>query len=776
MKRRIFAILLSLCLLVGLLPTAVFAEDGDPASTSSGEEGETGTPDSSGETEETTEPTETNEPTEPEPEPECIVAVVGGNQIDLGSCRGTFTGGDLPDLAEFIAVVNKGELPVRLTGWEHNNTGFFANVQPMWEWSIDPDQEVGAVLLKGWGDAAGYGQNSDRITLNFVNVLENGEDGQNVCSVECTFSIYVENGNPLANPDPEETETPVSDGSRPGAGDLSISSSSIDFGNVVKDIENTEAGGPERTITLTNTSGRTLYIDRSWLLLDRSGHLGWESNYQPPHVGWDFFPLEAGESFDITFQIQDTDSDSYPETIRRTFDIKAAFGYRHSESSLGGGDWLDESDTTVFPITVEYTLVEPGEELSLSAQSVDFGTVAAGVEPESKTVTITNNGDSVVYLNYGGIKESTSNFYVNLSLSSIEPLAPGESCTLTVDFNVGIKGPGTYENTFVLTTDQGAEFNIPLRAVIGQTTDITITPNSMDFGSQPEGYSEVPGQKVTVTNNNEAPIFVTPARSDSFIVYADNPYANLSSAYGMSYLDPGESTTFTVTPHLWLKNGTYTDTLTFKIRMFNVQEGENDIPAEDTVQARFVVGDGSGTGLPFTDVKSGDWFCDSVRYVYENELMSGTGTTTFGPNEKTTRGMIVTILYRLENEPSVSADSAFSDVEAGQYYANAVAWANQNGIVTGYDDGRFGPNDTITREQMAAILYRYADYKEQDVSAAADLSAFTDAGSVSDYAVQAFEWAVSEGLITGSTDTTLSPAGSALRCEVATILMRFLQQ
>ena len=205
MKRRIFAILLSLCLLVGLLPTAVFAEDGDPASTSSGEEGETGTPDSSGETEETTAPPETNEPTEPEPEPECIVAVVGGNQIDLGSCRGTFAGGDLPDLAEFIAVVNKGELPVRLTGWEHNNTGFFANVQPMWEWSIDPDQEVGAVLLKGWGDAAGYGQNSDRITLNFVNVLENGEDGQNVCSVECTFSIYVENGNPLANPDPEET-------------------------------------------------------------------------------------------------------------------------------------------------------------------------------------------------------------------------------------------------------------------------------------------------------------------------------------------------------------------------------------------------------------------------------------------------------------------------------------------------------------------------------------------------------------------------------------------
>ena len=778
MERRIFAILLSLCLLVGLLPTAVFAEDGDPASTLSGEEGETGTPDSSGETEETTEPTETDEPTEPEPEPECIVEVVGGTTIELG----TFTegSGDFADFRYEIEVTNKGEWPVRLNQWRDlAGCGPFALMEFSND-TIQPGETSVVVQIIGFDEGLDPEMYMESLFLNFINVASEDpvRDGQKDYGFNCNIWFTIEAAE-VQQPDPEEpeeTETPVSDGSRPGAGDLSISSSSIDFGNVVKDIENTEAGGPERTITLTNTSGRTLYIDRSWLLLDRSGHLGWESNYQPPHVGWDFFPLEAGESFDITFQIQDTDSDSYPETIRRTFDIKAAFGYRHSESSLGGGDWLDESDTTVFPITVEYTLVEPGEELSLSAQSVDFGTVAAGVEPESKTITITNNGDSVVYLNYGGIKESTSNFYVNLSLSSIDPLAPGESCTLTVDFNVGIKGPGTYENTFVLTTDQGAEFNIPLRAVIGQTTDITITPNSMDFGSQPEGYSEVPGQKVTVTNNNEAPIFVTPARSDSFIVYADNPYANLSRAYGMSYLDPGESTTFTVTPHLWLKNGTYTDTLTFKIRMFNVQEGENDIPAEDTVQARFVVGDGSGTGLPFTDVKSGDWFCDSVRYVYENELMSGTGTTTFGPNEKTTRGMIVTILYRLENEPAVSADSAFSDVEAGQYYANAVAWANQNGIVTGYDDGRFGPNDTITREQMAAILYRYADYKEQDVSAAADLSAFTDAGSVSDYAVQAFEWAVSEGLITGSTDTTLSPAGSALRCEVATILMRFLQQ
>lgn len=770
MKRRIFAILLSLCLLAGLLPSAVFAEDGDPNVASSGEEGKTGDPASSGETEETTEPPETDEPTEPEPEPECVVEVVGGTDIELG----TFTEGSdaFADFRHEIKVTNEGEWPVSMFGWGNlADKGPFDQMEvTVFGSNVQPGETRTVISLIGFDEDLAPGDYSESFQFTFGRV-----GGAERCYIPCTISFTIEAAE-TQQPDPEETETPVSDGSRPGAGDLSISSSSIDFGSVVKDIENTEAGGPERTITLTNTSGRTLYIDRSWLVYEHSGNLGWESNYQPPHVGWDFFPLEAGESFDITFRIRDTDSDSYPATIRKTFDIKAAFGYRHSESSLGGGDWLDESDVTVFPITVEYILVEPGEELSFSAQSVDFGTVAAGVEPESKTVTITNNGDSVVYLDYDGMKESTSHFYAHLSVRSTEPLAPGESCTLTVEFSNSGYGPGTYENTLILTTDQGAEFSIPLRAVIGQTTDITITPNSMDFGSQPEGYSELPGQKVTVTNNNEAPIFVTPDRSDSFIVYADDPYENLSSAYGMSYLGPGKSTTFTVTPHLWLKNGTYTDTLTFKIRMFNVQDGENDIPAEDTIQARFVVGDGAGTGMPFTDVKSGDWFCDSVRYVYENELMSGTGATTFGPNEKTTRGMIVTILYRLENEPPVSADAAFSDVEAGQYYANAVAWASQNGIVTGYDDGRFGPNDTITREQMAAILYRYADYKEQDVSAAADLSAFTDAGSISGYAVQAFRWAVSEGLITGSADTTLSPAGSALRCEVATILMRFLQK
>ena len=178
--------------------------------------------------------------------------------------------------------------------------------------------------------------------------------------------------------------------------------------------------------------------------------------------------------------------------------------------------------------------------------------------------------------------------------------------------------------------------------------------------------------------------------------------------------------------------------------------------------------------LPFTDVGVNDWFYGAVEYVYDNGMMNGVTATKFGPDAQLTRGMIVTILYRLEGEPSVSGND-FSDVVSGQYYADPVAWAAKNGIVTGYGDGTFGPENSITREQLAAILYRYADYKGYDVTKTADLSGYTDAASVSSYAKDAMAWANAEGLITGVTSTVLNPKGTATRAQVATILMRFCE-
>lgn len=177
----------------------------------------------------------------------------------------------------------------------------------------------------------------------------------------------------------------------------------------------------------------------------------------------------------------------------------------------------------------------------------------------------------------------------------------------------------------------------------------------------------------------------------------------------------------------------------------------------------------------FEDVHVSDWYFDAVQYVYENDMMAGTSDTTFSPNQTTTRGMIVTILYRLEGEPTVTGTTAFTDVTADQYYANAVAWAVQNGIVAGSDATTFAPNNAITREQMAAILYRYAQFKGYDVSAKADLSTYIDAADVSAYATDAMAWASQTGLITGTSATTLSPAGQATRAQVATILMRFCE-
>lgn len=212
------------------------------------------------------------------------------------------------------------------------------------------------------------------------------------------------------------------------------------------------------------------------------------------------------------------------------------------------------------------------------------------------------------------------------------------------------------------------------------------------------------------------------------------------------------------------KDGTYTFTMP---------------AAHVTVSAVFVseaAPEGEGeAALPFTDVASGDWYAQAVAYVYRQGLMSGTAQDRFSPDLTTSRAMIVTILHRLAGSPAVTGGAAFTDVASGDWYAGGVAWASANGIVTGYGDGRFGPNDPITREQLAAILHRYAGFAGQSTAGRADLSGYTDAGQVSAYAADAMGWAVDRGLITGVSAHTLVPGGSATRAQAATILMRFCQ-
>lgn len=181
-------------------------------------------------------------------------------------------------------------------------------------------------------------------------------------------------------------------------------------------------------------------------------------------------------------------------------------------------------------------------------------------------------------------------------------------------------------------------------------------------------------------------------------------------------------------------------------------------------------------GLPFADVSGSDWFYNDVRYVYEKGIMDGTGADRFSPNAPLTRAMIVTILYRMAGSPSVSGSSDFTDVAAGKWFAKAVAWAAANGIVNGYGSGLFGPNDPVTREQLAAILYRYAVYGGMTaVTLEENLGGFADTAQLSAYAIQAMNWAVGQGLINGS-GSNLVPKAQATRAQVAAIIHRYLER
>ena len=196
-----------------------------------------------------------------------------------------------------------------------------------------------------------------------------------------------------------------------------------------------------------------------------------------------------------------------------------------------------------------------------------------------------------------------------------------------------------------------------------------------------------------------------------------------------------------------------------------------------TVTGSFKAETPAPVALPFTDVKSGNWFYDAVKYAYAQGLMTGTSATTFAPNGTMNRAMIVTVLYRLEKSPALTGASKFTDVPAGQWYSDAVAWAAANKIVNGYDETTFGPMNAVTREQMAAILFRYEQVKGlENVTLEENLNRFPDQNKISAYAIPALQWAVGQKIINGNADGTLDPTGTATRAQVAQIFTNLLNK
>ena len=193
-----------------------------------------------------------------------------------------------------------------------------------------------------------------------------------------------------------------------------------------------------------------------------------------------------------------------------------------------------------------------------------------------------------------------------------------------------------------------------------------------------------------------------------------------------------------------------------------------------TLYAKWIKTSSSADDKVFTDVSKDDWYYDNIAYVYASGLMNGTGEESFSPDMPTTRAMIVTILYRLEGEPATN-NSSFSDVPTDSYYAKAVSWAQENNIVNGISSNKFAPTKEITREQLMTILFRFAEYKDYELSSRISLVDYEDAEIISKYASDAFSWAMATKVATGRTEKYLKPKASATRAEVAAAFQNFIE-
>ena len=282
--------------------------------------------------------------------------------------------------------------------------------------------------------------------------------------------------------------------------------------------------------------------------------------------------------------------------------------------------------------------------------------------------------------------------------------------------------------------------------------------------------------------SNSSSSTVTPVTKYTVNKPADSAEGKVSVS--PSSAEKGDTVTVTVTPADGYKTGNVTVTdksgnkvsvsgsdnkYTFKMPASNVTVKvtyEKTAAAEQPVQP---------IALPFKDVKADRWSYSAIKYAYENKLFSGTSANEFSPADKMTRGMLVTVLYRLAGEPAVNGDAGFADIKSGDWYAKAVAWAKANNIVSGVSAAEFAPNKDITREQMAAILYRYASYKSYSTAANGSIAGFNDNANVSAFAKDAVSWAVGEKLISGTGNNTLAPKGNATREQVAAILQRFAE-
>ena len=402
--------------------------------------------------------------------------------------------------------------------------------------------------------------------------------------------------------------------------------------------------------------------------------------------------------------------------------------------------------------------------LSLNTSTGEITGTPTTANTYSFTVTATNDYGSdskefTLTIDQQGTIHVTS---VSLDKANLE-LTEGETAQLTATV---LPDNATNKNVTWSTSDASVATveNGVVRATGRGTATITVTTEDGGFTA---------GCTVTVSR------YSTGGGSTTYAVTAPDA-ENGTVRVSPSRASRGTTVTITVTPDegYELESLTVLDSRDNEITLTDKGDGKYTFTMPSgrvTVEASFA--EIAPEPLPFDDVDDGDWFADAVRFVYENGMMNGVSETDFAPHAATSRSMIVTILYRLEGEPVVDDAMDFTDVAGDAYYAEAVRWAASEGIVGGYGGGLFGADDAVTREQLAAILYRYAVYKGYDVSIGEDTNilSYADFADLSEYAIPAMQWACGAGIVNGTSESTLTPQGEATRAQVAAMLMRFCE-
>ena len=482
-----------------------------------------------------------------------------------------------------------------------------------------------------------------------------------------------------------------------------------------------------------------------------------------------------------------------------------------------------ESDGTIPKNTTVTVVKETYLDVTVTAYDVTSNTVSMDIAPkynliavaktgtDEKTVTLKSAQDAKV----GSTKvkvtlpDAFKGQKVYINHDNKELYVAKAKADGTVEFTTNGFSPFTFalSNPNVVAEVNGNAYKSLKEAIDAAQTGATIV-----LQKDCTEKVTVAGKSLTINRNgktfNEANVTVgsnctKEVKNDTIVVTYTKPSSGGSSGGSSSGKTTYKVTTSAVnnggvnaSPSSAEKGATITITLSpdkgYKLDKLTVTDGSgktvSTVKKSDTVYTftmpasavkvgvSYVKATETPSKTKFNDVSANDWFASAVDYVTGKGMMNGTADNTFSPKANTTRGMVVTVLYRLENQPSTSAAS-FTDVASGAYYANAVAWANANGIVSGYGSGKFGPNDKVTREQLAAILYRYAQYKKYDVSVGEDTNilSYDDAQSISSYAIPAIQWACGAGVVTGKSGSKLDPKGNATRAEVAAMLMRFCE-